>query len=225
MTHPTELLAGYVIGDLDVQDVRTVEAHLTGCAACCAEVGRLRDALMSLADDLPDAAVPGGTWARIQARRQAGAPDAPVARAPLRRPRRPWLWLAAALGLIFTSVLTRLAPAPSTQGSIQQWQAQGAVKLTLTGQDGQAFGLVLVRPDGQALVVLDRRAPDGQVYQAWGRRAGAAPPAAPVSLGLTDGTVLQVDWRGFSSVGVSVEPGGGSPVPTRPLGRVTLPGA
>lgn len=229
MTHPTELLPGYVLGDLEQPELESVEAHLSGCSTCRAEVARLRDALFSLADDLPDAALPSGGWERLQARRAAGAipltTQPPLRAVPrLHRPRWPWLAAAAVVVLALTPLTTRLMTAPSPQTTAERWEAQGASRLTLASPDGQAFGTLLVRPDGQALVILARPAPAGQVYQAWGRTGSGTGARVPVSLGLTGGTALQVGWRGYASVGISVEPAGGSPAPTRPLGRVALPG-
>ncbi|GAA5512439.1 hypothetical protein Dcar01_01153 [Deinococcus carri] len=218
--HPLDLLPGYVLGHLDAPEAETVEVHLLGCPVCRAEVARLRDALFSLADDLPLAVPPSDTWDRIQARR-AVRPPPPVSRPVL------WPWLSTAvvvalLALGGYTAWTRLAL--PQQASVQRWEAQGSTRLALTSRDGRAFGTLLVRPDGQALVVLDRPAPTGQVYQAWGRQASGPRAGVPVSLGLTDGTVMQVAWTGFDSLGISVEPMGGSPAPTRPLGRVNLPG-
>lgn len=229
MTHPTELLPGYVLGDLDASELASVEAHLSGCAPCRAELARLRDALFLLAADLPDTAVPGGAWERLQARRppsggQRGTRAVGSAALSSPRPRWPWLAAAAVLMLALNPLTTRLVTAPFQQTTAERWEAQGASRLTLRSPDGQAFGTLLVRLDGQALVVLARPAPAGQVYQAWGRRDSGTAARPPVSLGLTGGTVLQVGWRGYASLGISVEPAGGSPAPTRPLGRITLPG-
>lgn len=228
--HPTDLLPGYVLGDLDGSEADTVETHLAACPACRAEVARLRDALFSLADDLPGAALPDNAWDRIQARRLIATPGTsklwqPVGRSPHgQRGRWPWLAAAAVIVLALGTIGTRLMTAPSQQATVQQWEARGASRLTLASGDGQAFGTLLVRADGQALVVLLTPAPDGQVYQAWGRQTDAVQARKPVSLGFTGGTVMQVAWRGYASVGISVEPAGGSPAPTHPLGRVTLPG-
>lgn len=229
MIHPTELLPGYVLGDLDAPELESVEAHLTVCAPCRTEVARLRDAVFSLADDLPEAAVPTGTWERLQARRTAGAIQHPTQPTPtvvprLHRPRWPWLAAAAVLVLALNPLTIRLMTPPSPQTTAERWEAQGASRLTLASPDGRAFGTLLVRSDGQALVILTRPAPAGQVYQAWGRTGSGTGARVPVSLGLTGGTVLQVGWRGYASVGISVEPAGGSLAPTRPLGRVALPG-
>lgn len=214
MAHPTDLLPGYVLGDLEASDARAVEVHLPGCSSCRTEVARLRDALYSLADDLPAASPPTETWGRIQARR------VPPASRPVLWP---WISAAAVVALLALGGNTVwLWPELSRQVSVQSWEAQGATRRALTSRDGQTFGALLVRPDGQALVVLDRPAPQGQVYQAWGRQARGPRAGVPVSLGLTSGTVMQVPWTGFDSLGISVEPAGGSPAPTRPLGRVQL---
>ncbi|THF68354.1 hypothetical protein E7T06_16985 [Deinococcus sp. Arct2-2] len=230
MTHPTELLPGYVLGDLTGPELESVETHLSGCADCRAEVARLRDALFSLADDLPDAALPSGAWQRLQARRTVSAvprrSHRPLSVAPrLQRPRWPWLAAAAVVVLALGVITTRPFTEPSQQATAAQWEAQSVRRVMLTAQGSEPFGTLFVRPDGQALVVLTRPAPTGQVYQAWGRRGNGPDAGVPVSLGLTGGTVMQVGWRGYASVGISVEPAGGSPAPTQPLGRVALPGS
>lgn len=215
--HPLDLLPGYVLGDLEAPETETVEVHLLGCPSCRAEVARLRDALFSLADDLPAATLRDGLWEQIQARRQPARPLRVRRPVPLRP------WLAAAVVLLALGGYTATRLTPPQPASVSRWEAQGARRLILTSREGRAFGTLLVRPDGQALVVLDRPAPAGQVYQAWGRTGGAG-ESGPTSLGLTGGTVMQVTWTGFNSVGISVEPAGGSPAPTRPLGRVNLAG-
>ncbi|MEW6420369.1 MAG: anti-sigma factor [Deinococcota bacterium] len=216
--HPTDLLPGYVLGDLAAQEAETVEVHLLGCPSCRAEVARLWDALFSLADDLPAAAPSAGTWDRIQARRQ------PLRVQPPHRSVWPW-WSAAAVVALLAlgGSVTWSQFHPARQASVERWEAPGVTRLVLISREGTPFGSLLVRPDGQALVMLNRPAPNGQVYQAWGRQAQGPRAGVPVSLGITDGRVMQVVWTGFDSVGISVEPMGGSPAPTHPLGRVVLP--
>ena len=48
MTHPEELLAGYVDGTLSAQERAAVEAHVAGCARCSREVGLATSALTAL---------------------------------------------------------------------------------------------------------------------------------------------------------------------------------
>jgi anti-sigma-K factor RskA len=224
MTHPTELLPGYVLGDLNPLELEAVETHLLGCPNCRTEVAHLRDALFSLADALPPAAPPPQTWARIEARRTTPLPSSPHHSG---FNRKVWLGVAAAVALLTLGGLTSrsvLLSQETAQQTLQRWEAQGATQRQLTTRSGEAFGTLLVRPDGQALILLDRPAPAGQVYQAWGRQASGPRAGVPVSLGLTGGAALQVAWTGFDSVGISVEPTGGSAAPTQPLGRVDLRG-
>ncbi|MFD1730851.1 hypothetical protein ACFSC4_06790 [Deinococcus malanensis] len=108
-----------------------------------------------------------------------------------------------------------LVTPPTLQTDVTRWEAQGAVRLPLSTRTGEIFGTLWVREDGQALVVLNRPAPAGQVYQAWGRQAGDTQAAVPVSLGITGNTVMQVRWQGYGSVGISIEPAGeAGPHPT-----------
>lgn len=224
--HPTQLLPDHVLGSLDTAQGVRLDTHLLSCAACRAEVGRLQDALFSLADGLPAAPVPTGIWEKIQARQSEGAVPASLpSSAPARR--LPVWPLAAAIALImavggYTLVSTR-SGMQAAEVSAQDWLDQGAKRLTLSSRDGQPYGSMYVRPDGRALLVLSKKAAPGQVYQAWGRQAGGPRAGVPISLGLTGGTVLEVSWRGYDSVGVSIEPSGGSAAPSHPLGHTKLP--
>jgi len=227
--HPTELLPDYVLGSLGTVQAVTVETHLLSCAVCRAEVARLRDALFSLADDLPDLPVPEGSWEKIQARRNTLSAQPSFTQTPLPASSRRlpvWPLVAAVTLIVAVGGYLRISPAQpgvTAQNSVQQWQQQGAKRLTLASKTGVPYGSMYVRSDGRALLVLNRQAAPGQVYQAWGRRASGPRADVPTSLGLTGGTVLEVSWRGYDSVGVSTEPAGGSPVPTHPLGRTRLP--
>ncbi len=229
--HPNELLSDYVLGSLESAQEVLVETHLLSCAVCRAEVARLQEALFSLADHLPDMPVPEGSWKKIQVRRSAVSAQTLFTQAsqPLSAASRHLLvWpLVAAIALIVAvGGYLRLSPAQpvvTAQNSVQYWQQQGARRLTLASKAGVPYGSMYVRPDGRALLVLNKQAAPGQVYQAWGRQASGPRAGVPTSLGLTYGTVLEVSWRGYDSVGVSVEPTGGSPAPTHPLGRTQLP--
>lgn len=85
----------------------------------------------------------------------------------------------------------------------------------LLDAQGERLGSVLTLSDGRALFVMRERPPGGSSYQAWGQRGGER-----VSLGVSDGSLLAVPYTGFDTIGVSLEPRGGSPQPSRPLGRV-----
>ena len=70
MTHPEELLAGFVDGTLSAKERVTVEAHVAACARCGGEVS-LAAASRSALRSLPEMQVPAGIAAR--ALEEAGA--------------------------------------------------------------------------------------------------------------------------------------------------------
>lgn len=70
MTHPEELLAGYVDGTLSTEERASVDAHLSGCARCRGEEAAAARARTALAM-LPDLPAPLGVASR--ALEEAGA--------------------------------------------------------------------------------------------------------------------------------------------------------
>lgn len=221
-----EVLAGFVLGDLEPHRRESAEAHLLTCEPCRGEVARLRDALFGLVERLPPAAAPAETWERLRARQAALPRPGAVSRGD---PAKVAVWgrrwplvaaVAAAFALGGSASWTLLRPTPGQL--TQRWLAQGATPLTLAAEGGEAVGTLLLRADGQALVLLTREPPTGQVYQVWGQRRPAT--ALPISLGMTEHTSLEViRCTSYDSVRVSLEPVGGSPAPTGSVGRVRLP--
>lgn len=67
MTHPTDKLADFLDGSLDVSERAGVSAHLEGCAECRREVELARRAKSALAS-LPDLPVPLGASRRVGTR-------------------------------------------------------------------------------------------------------------------------------------------------------------
>jgi hypothetical protein len=140
-------------------------------------------------------------------------------------PRRNFLgWAAAALVLLVlglggwgVGLYRQYQALAQEQAKLARWLADPEVKWQLIkNSQGQAFGTMLWREEGPCLMVLREPPPPGKVYQAWGRKSGAE----PVSLGVFSGRVFETNYEGFDFMGVSLEPPGGSPQPTEPLGRV-----
>jgi anti-sigma factor RsiW len=181
------LLGAYVLGGLDATDLDTVDAHLSTCAECRAEVGRLA-AVPELLQRLPD-----GPGAPLEPPSRAGL-DAFLRRA---RPRRlPVLALAAACVVlaVVVGVLavrpTAQSPAPplaeasptasASAGTVVQFvAAEGSAlsgRATLTPRQwGVSVSLELAGLSGEGpfmMKVLDR---GGQAEQAacWGRTQSA----------------------------------------------------
>ncbi len=151
------------------------------------------------------------------------------------RPRRPSAALRRPLAWASAAVVT-IAALAGTGGLAWQrhvaWRAVDAeralVAAWLTRDDvvtralpaapgARSPGSVMVAEDGVVLVVMRGAAPPGRSYQAWGYD-----DATVVSLGTLAGTVLRTDASRFGAVSISVEPTGGSPAPTEPLGRIPL---
>ena len=195
MNHPKELLPDYVMDLLDDEEKARVEAHLASCHTCQAEVQTLREAYYSLPLALGEPHVQRHPRYRFLVALAAAAAAVLLL----------WLALPTYRQLKTGAEVVALLAQPDTR------------VVSLRSTDGQFLGRVVVAPEGEAVLVLAAPPPKGRVYQAWGHT-----PQGPVSLGITKGRVLRVRVRGFQAVGVSLEPPGGSPLPTHPLGRVPL---
>lgn len=203
-----ELLPDYVLGLLEGEEKTRLEQALQGSPELQAELSELRAVLYKLPESLPPIAPPPRAWAQVQ--RKAF-------------PRREFLrWVAGALilmglgGFGIEQYRHHLALAQE-QAKLARWLSDPRVKRQLIQNDqGQAFGTMLWREGGPCLMVLREPPPRGKVYQAWGRKRGAP----PVSLGVFSGRIFETNYEGFDLMGVSLEPPGGSPEPTQPLGRV-----
>jgi hypothetical protein len=120
--HPSaDDLVLYHYGEADDREV--LEAHVTGCAACRAELGRVRVALAAVPSDEPPergANYGARVWERLQPRL-----DAPGAARP-RRPfalRRVLLPVALAASLVLAFLLGRHYPRPggeATSGPVRE---------------------------------------------------------------------------------------------------------
>ena len=225
MTHP-RTLADYALGELSPEEARAVELHLKGCAVCRAELRALRETLVTLVETLPPADLPETAWQDVQSR-LAGQNAVP----PRAAPRRAWplVALAASLVLALSGLFwgfqerqgyQQLA---AEQRKVAGWLSRPDVSAQpLTDAAGERLGSVLTLSDGRALFVLRTAPPAGTSYQAWGY--GAEPSGtAPVDLGSTGRTLLEVPYADYQTLELSLEPERGSAQPTQPLGRVAVP--
>lgn len=117
MTHPEELLAGYVDGTLTEKERAVVESHLPTCETCREEVALARAAIPTLAA-LPEEPVPLGVTGPVlaEARRRGER------RAGSRFGRLQWgLGLAAAAALVVALAVTL----PNLGGGENATRAQG----------------------------------------------------------------------------------------------------
>ncbi len=197
------LAAEYVLGALDLAERASVEARLKTDAGLAALVVAWQNIMSGLNDDYAEAPAPN-LMPQIEARLF------PVATKPARN----WLgWLAgaavaAAVALVF--VLPQTGPPAQLVATLAADPASDIADLIYEARYGEGE-LTITRLAGAA-------APAGQVHQLW----IIAPDAAPVSLGLLDGTALTLTYPAPTpgwTLAVSVEPAGGSTTgaPTGPV--------
>jgi anti-sigma-K factor RskA len=226
--HPEALLE-YALGTLADAEERAVASHLDGCASCRAEIRRLREGLAVAVGELPTAPLDPGLRNRVLARVEPQLAAARAATARRRAVRRwnPGAWVGAVAGVM--AVLAGTVAYQQWQAHQRTEQERAVVAAWLTRDDvtthrlpatdpgGRSVGSVMVADDGVVLVVLRSLPPSGHTYQVWGHGE-----TGPSTLALTAGTVARVDASGWREVGVSIEPSGGSPAPTAPLGSVPV---
>lgn len=104
MTHPEDLLAGYVDGALSTRERAAVDAHLSSCETCREEIA-LASQVVTMLSALPEEDVPLGVTAPVleTARGERVGARARVSRAERRYAR--WQWVAGAAAALLVLVL------------------------------------------------------------------------------------------------------------------------
>jgi anti-sigma-K factor RskA len=201
------LAAEYVLGVLALPERQSVETRMKSDPAFAARVSGWEQRLSPLNEDYAEVPAPN-LLPKIEARLFPRSSGSNVLR---------WLsGLAVAASLVIIGIATLTPPAPILVATL----ATGDARLSY---EVRSFGDTL-----QVTRVAGDPAADGQVHELW----LIAPGAAPVSLGLLEGSPLSVRYpappAGWT-LAVSVEPEGGSPtgVPTGPviLSAMTTGGA
>lgn len=148
MTHPEELLAGYVDGALTEEERAEVDAHLASCRVCREEMELSTQAVAALAE-LPEQPVPLGVMNPVAAeirRRTAGAAPAPW------WGRLQWaagLAAAAALVAVVAVALPRLGE--QEEGASLRAEAGGATPTeSAPGADAALTGAVFLEIQPEA---------------------------------------------------------------------------
>lgn len=233
MTHPEELLAGYVDGTLDGDDRADVERHLASCARCAGEVAAARRARATLRA-LPTPVAPSEVGSRAIGEARAGG--ASTSRAASAAPA--WSRWAAGLAAAAAVVLGLVVVVPdvvgggedagTAGGSMEAADAPGGLSVATTvervgdlaAEDLAAFAsqardLVRGAEDGDGGAVAPEAAGDDVGVEATGddvaevarclRRAFPSLATAPVRLltGSFEGTPAYVGVYLVAS-----EPGG-----------------
>lgn len=225
-THVLDLLPARAIGGLGTEEAARVEEHLSSCLICRKEAVALEEVAGQLAYAVPNVAPSPRLKERLMERVQAARPQA---RKPDPAPARPWFErLLPAWGLASLVLIVVLGAA-----NLLLWQrfneadsfmspgGMRAVPLSPPDAGSTATGFVLVSADGDdGALVVDGLPPLGenQQYQLWLIRNGERTSGAVFS---TDeksygGTRIRapLSLMEYSSVGITIEPPGGSPQPT-----------
>lgn len=208
--------APYVLGALEPAEARAFAHHMQSCAVCRDEVGALAPVLDVLAASAPRHEV-GAALRRQVMHAVRSEPKASSASA--RRPRRsphPWT-LRAALAIPRTAVAAALAVAV-TLGVVIASGSGGSPVRVIPASVGRAQ-LRIAGGHGELIVDHLPPAPSDRVYELWLQRGSGTPTASTLFAVTSRGTaVLGVpgDITGIARVLVTVEPSGGTRVPTTP---------
>jgi hypothetical protein len=247
-----ELLPAVALGTASPAEVREVERHVAGCAACRNDLAALRDAAGVVGLATPGAPVPdlSATRARLLAR--IAHEPAPPRRVPLMRvqARPPFLLLATAAAAIlllaagairFRSVVGERSALEARLAALQDSLASaGATIAALTGPEVRVVNLASAatrRPSGRmfwdprtgrwTLVAHDLPAlRTGRTYQLWiittEGRKISAGTFAPVGGNALVQAAYALPGNALGAIAVTEEPAGGVPQPT---GEIVISGA
>jgi anti-sigma-K factor RskA len=232
-----ELLPAYALSCLDPEEEAEVRSHLAECSRCREDLAGYQGVTdcMGLASRsrVPPAALENRIMARVSAGRAApgAAPAAGASRGPaagrkpaLSRPRWPRLMVplaAAAAVLIVALAAGNILQAVRSGREAQVPQGVETVALLGTADAHDAYGTVVLDVDQNRGVLAVRGLPcldAGHQYQLWLIHDGRRTSAGVFSVDAKGYAALMVDvpveFASFQSMGVSVEPAGGSATPT-----------
>lgn len=226
------LTGAYVCHALDLAERSAFERHLAQCATCASEVAELQETtalLASAAAETPPARLKTAVDARIAVTRQIPPIIAHVpARQHAARPRRRWF---TAVGWGLATGLAAVVAVLGVQVDNQQHQIDqaarhnSAISTLLSAPDAHTDS-VAVRTGGTGMVLVSRSHDEAaitingltklsphQTYQLWmigpsGIRSGGLLPAEAA------GAVLAHGLGDAQTIGLTVEPAGGSAQPT-----------
>lgn len=144
MTHPEELLAGYVDGTLAGKDRAAVDAHLGVCRTCREELALASQAVITLAA-LPEEPVPVGVTAPVMA--EVGRRTSKPARMPWRE-RLQWAAGLATAAALVTIVAINLSGAGGGNAPTSAGKTEGSPVTDAGAAKQFAQGLVPVEHQG-----------------------------------------------------------------------------
>ena len=237
-----EALGAYALDALEEPEHAAVAAHLAACSACRAEIDAFHQVTAALGHSVEP--LPEGLWARISTRLSAREARDEVPALPLllergrrqehalspgpsRRSLKRWRIATVGLAGVAASIVAGLAlsrsPQPTSPGQgaavpagvVAALETPGHRVVTLRGADDRPAAQ-FVLADGRGYLVSSSLPTlgSGKTYQLWGVIENQ-----PISLGLLGRSATSAVFTLAGSptptqLGVTVEPAGGSVVPT-----------
>lgn len=204
-----EDLAAYMLGALEPGEAAEFERHLDGCERCREEMGWLEPAVRSLPESVERQEPPKQLRQALMAEVYADAPPEPR-RAPAPRRRR---LLKPAVGF---AVLALLVAGVVGYEVGNGGDGEGGASTIVRQIDGMTVTMIQEGDGGKLELAGVPQPPEGKVFEAWVERDGEveAVPAliVPDRHGHAETTIA--DMSGVEAVMVTVEPRGGSEMPT-----------
>jgi anti-sigma-K factor RskA len=203
-----DLTAAYALDALDEREVEAYEAHLATCERCREELASFASTSAALAYASPPKEPPLELRDRILSAARADRPNV----VPL-QPRRA-RYGTRALAAVAAVAACAAVGLGVWNVTLHRDLGRANQALPLTG----APGSVVVGSGGRGTLVVAHlpAAPSGKTYEAWVMRGSAASPAGLFAGGAPTTIVrLSRPVPSGTRVGVTVEPAGGSPQPTR----------
>ena len=218
----SEDLGAYLLGALEPREAEEFERHLEGCERCQEELRWLEPAVHSLPESVeriePPRQLRESLMAEVREDVRARERPAPA------RPRRRWL-LKPAVGF---AVLALLVAGVVGYEVGRDGDDEGGGASTIVRQiDGMTVTMIQEGDGGKLELAGVPQPPKDKVFEAWVERDGEveAVPAliVPDRHGHAETTIA--DMSGVETVMVTVEPRGGSEVPTgEPIMEMPVPG-
>lgn len=217
------LIAPYALDALDADERARFEAHLESCADCEAELAGFMATATRLGD-VPSSAPPADLKARLMAEVSRTPQERPIVTALASRSRLrrtlPRLAVAAAtlvaLGGVgaFGIEHQRNSDLQASQNTLTQVLTASDARTTETPlKTGGDVRMINSASSGLAVVMAsDLPAIPGKTYQLWTIRNGHA--RSEGILGAASTMKLVKNTKGAESVAITIEPAGGSRVPT-----------
>lgn len=223
MSDSHALVGAYAVDAVDDIERARFEEHLAGCEVCRDEVDGLRAAAAMLASATP-VAPPASLRDLVLADIATVRPLPPlVTRAQERRRKWTPFLAAAAAAVIVGGVGVTWQPwnddattSVTLSAADRVLQAPDAEQVSLSIDQAEAK-VVRSKSEGKAVLVTAGMPapPAGKVYQAWLQDdTGHLDPAGLMPAGSDNTIVLSGDATKSTGVGITVEPAGGSDVPT-----------